>query len=1539
MPPRKSRARAVLGIIGTVVGTTVTFVTATAAAAVVHLNVPATRRLVATRVTSILHDQLAGDVTIEQIGGLGLRGVDGVRVRVKDPEGVQVLYVDGVRVRLRAIEAARSFLFGKGDINVSVDAASIEHADVSIAGDPAGNLRLANAFAARNPTPPTPPDPNARGVRVEAPSVRLTHAWVHGQAPGAPPADADLDQLVIHGHYDPKLLRADLEKVDLRARGLPRAVDPRGRLVGHFAMPSDTGKDMGLDARFEGQIAGVATAVHASMDGQQVAAVVDGRDATGEGMRATFGEIGLKEDVVLHAEAHGELPKITASGNVRFGRGSAQLAADVDVSDGTKVDAKLEVRHVDLRAIVPTAPSSDVGLDAHAHLTIAKSGATSADGTVDTLPGVVAGQTLPLLRARGDLASGVAHAVGTLVDPRGKADFEVSSRTVGKDSIAQGRIDVSVPDLARLPSVGGSKLAGHAVVHAEGSANLAKKTFDARAHVAGGGLAYGAQTVDNVTVVASAEGTLDHPVVDVGVHAGTVASGSQKIAVADVRARIEPGATTTVRHAHVDFVKEGITLSATAERVQVVGSQLRVDGAVVTGLGEPIRADVSRNATEIHMKVDAPYIDLRRVAVVLGRPDAVRSGRLGLNGDVVLSRNRATGELHATADSISASKIEGGTMALDAAFDGKRLDVDMNAELGDTASIKLATNGLVIGGSPLEAKSWSRAHGRAKFDCHFDMAKLAALVPEDMVPFSELRGTGVIAGTVRRDSGNVPPEMSVHVHSRGLVIAGKSTHEPLHDVQHKERVTGVQPWRSEGVDFTFDARVDGTSGAGEVALHAVDKRGTVAALDVKADLPYQEAFTTPARAMELLARAPISAKVVIPKRALAEMPELTGARTMPGTVEAELTVVGTALDPRVQLEAHGRGVRSPSLPEKLASDVDVTLTYDGRKGDLVATTMAEKHRVLDMSAHVELDSRDLLKPTGEPLAWTGSAKMKLGSFPLQSLGPLADRRIRGHVSGEASIDDLHRDARVHAQVSVDQLKVGRATYKSGTIVVDAHDGKLGAKARLDQTDGYADLSAKTDLQWGAALTPTLDPSANVEAHLEAKAFQAGAILPFVRNVFNELDGRIDADATARIGFGAKDAQLVGNVVFHDGTVQFASFGEELKDARAKVSFKPGGVITIDDVFMRSSEGELTAKGVVKTRGLGLATASASMHIPDRKAIDVSTQGQPIGAVSGDVLLAATASDDGKLLKVQVDVPKMKVVLPQRMKSGLQELGEKENIRVGTFRDPKTFVRLPLDKDDLAPAEASEPEPSTVIDADIRLGDITVTQGSQVRVVLGGSPHVHIAKTTEVSGQVEVKQGKIDVQGKEFEIEKGTVTFQPDDTSNPVVVATAAWTAEDGSKIYADFVGPVKTGKVNLRSDPARPKNEILAMILFGTADGANAAPPPPGRAPDGTTKAATSLGGGFAAQGLTEAMDDLTGIQATARIDTTRSANPAPEIEIQIARRISLAFEHILGTPPLSEPDTNLAIVDWRFRRNWSLETTLGDRGKVQTDAVWTKRY
>jgi translocation and assembly module TamB len=211
---------------------------------------------------------------------------------------------------------------------------------------------------------------------------------------------------------------------------------------------------------------------------------------------------------------------------------------------------------------------------------------------------------------------------------------------------------------------------------------------------------------------------------------------------------------------------------------------------------------------------------------------------------------------------------------------------------------------------------------------------------------------------------------------------------------------------------------------------------------------------------------------------------------------------------------------------------------------------------------------------------------------------------------------------------------------------------------------------------------------------------------------------------------------------------------------------------------------------------------------------------------------------------------------------------------------------------------------------------------------------------KLTGQIRVESGWADVQGKKFEIERGTVTFNGKTPPNPVVVVTATWEAEDDTQVYADFVGPVKTGKVTLRSEPPRPKSELLALILFGTADGANPTPPPAGKQPDGTQKAAVGVGGGFAAQGLTDALDDLAGIEATARIDTTSSRNPRPEVEFQISPRVSVAFSHVIGQPPVTEPpDKNLARIEWRFRANWAFESTTGDRGRQLFDLIWTKRY
>jgi translocation and assembly module TamB len=222
------------------------------------------------------------------------------------------------------------------------------------------------------------------------------------------------------------------------------------------------------------------------------------------------------------------------------------------------------------------------------------------------------------------------------------------------------------------------------------------------------------------------------------------------------------------------------------------------------------------------------------------------------------------------------------------------------------------------------------------------------------------------------------------------------------------------------------------------------------------------------------------------------------------------------------------------------------------------------------------------------------------------------------------------------------------------------------------------------------------------------------------------------------------------------------------------------------------------------------------------------------------------------------------------------------------------------------------------------------------VSLEGTPVVTLGDSTHVSGQIRLPRGSIDVDGKPFTIEKGTVTFVGDDATNPQVVLTAQWAAPDGTTVYAEFVGPLKTGKVSLRSDPTHTKSEILALLLYGTADGqagsTSDAPP--------STTAAAGAAGGVATQPVNRILDDF-GLAGgvTTKIDTS-TANPRPEVEFQIARDISLQIAWVLGAIPLgTNLDTTLVTFDWRFLQRWSLETTVGNAGTSILDVVWKYHY
>jgi translocation and assembly module TamB len=251
-------------------------------------------------------------------------------------------------------------------------------------------------------------------------------------------------------------------------------------------------------------------------------------------------------------------------------------------------------------------------------------------------------------------------------------------------------------------------------------------------------------------------------------------------------------------------------------------------------------------------------------------------------------------------------------------------------------------------------------------------------------------------------------------------------------------------------------------------------------------------------------------------------------------------------------------------------------------------------------------------------------------------------------------------------------------------------------------------------------------------------------------------------------------------------------------------------------------------------------------------------------------------------------------------------------------------------------ESSAATPGTRLAVQTQVRDLEVVRGADLKIELKGRVDVNVDGGTEVTGQVQLKPGGVlVVQGRKFKVENGTVTFVGEDPSDPQVVVKAGWNAPDGTLVHATFVGPLKTGKVSLSSEPPLAQQEIVELVAFGAISGKQAQNP-------SASPASAALGavGGEATQPINQALGRL-GLGAfTTKVEASESSALKPEVEVQIARDISVQIAVVLGQPPPGvNPDRTLLTVDWRFLSRWSLSSTLGDAGTTIFDVLWQRRY
>jgi translocation and assembly module TamB len=486
------------------------------------------------------------------------------------------------------------------------------------------------------------------------------------------------------------------------------------------------------------------------------------------------------------------------------------------------------------------------------------------------------------------------------------------------------------------------------------------------------------------------------------------------------------------------------------------------------------------------------------------------------------------------------------------------------------------------------------------------------------------------------------------------------------------------------------------------------------------------------------------------------------------------------------------------------------------------------------------------------------------------------------------------------------------------------------------------------MKWGDEVAPSPDGTQPAEVKLAAKNFRLIAFAPFAQGALDELDGILNADASLHVKPGFKDGSLDGTITIDKGLVESPAVGEELHDVRAKITMSPWGTWNVQELSGRATSGRFTATAQAKMDGFHVESAAAHLMIAEKDKVPVTMQGTALGQAWGNVDVKGAMSKDGKQLDIDVSVPKLHVDLEDATGHSVESTDLDPTITVGMHDKHGTMERLPFDgAQALKPPPPKDPPPGTpppmAIHVVTHLGpDLEVRRGTMLKVYVTGGPTIDTGVKTTVSGDVRIANGYVELQGKRFKIEDSKVVFTGQPVDDPLVQASAVYEAPDAdqTKVTAKFVGPVKTGKVTLESEPKLTDAQILSLLMFGTSDGTFGESAPPGQSGNDTTQAA-SVAGGVVTDGLNKAIGGVTGgLEVQTAVDTQQSGNPRPEVEVALSRTVSATVLYSLGVPPPGDnPDDTLLLIDWRFHGHYSTETTLGDKGTTIVDLAWKYRY
>lgn len=697
-----------------------------------------------------------------------------------------------------------------------------------------------------------------------------------------------------------------------------------------------------------------------------------------------------------------------------------------------------------------------------------------------------------------------------------------------------------------------------------------------------------------------------------------------------------------------------------------------------------------------------------------------------------------------------------------------------------------------------------------------------------------------------------------------------------------------------------------------------------------------------------LARARLQASGELNSVSLPILSRLAGtADPWTGRASLRFSASGTALAPEGAVNVRVFGATGPRFPP---TDARLDAMVGPRDTRLAARIARAGHPLASASLIWKVPAARL-----RDRAALARAPLELSA----AVGPL-----RVHRSGvPGSIDQGESDEltatlqaalSMHGSLERPEL-VGTASVRDGRLgkqPVGTADAtlaytarRLTADARLRSATGgelHLEGHAKADL--GYPQVTRLDAGAiPFDARVSGERFDLAwlsAVSRSVRSVAGQLSAQLTAQGTPRAPHAA------GQLEWTHGALTLTGLGA-YRDVHLKAHGDENG-LSIDELRLASGDGDgrLTARATrAGGNGVFAVEASTSLH-----RFPIYGQGQALATVSVDGHATGTAS--ARHVQALAKVSEAHVELNDVKRKKLQSLERPADIvlvdgsRAADLAEAKRLAALNgvlLAGEDVRSAPIAAAAASTF---GVRLGvdaprNLWV-HGKDASLELGLGPdfHVEAAGKPAIYGQVLVRRGRIDVFGRRFDLQAGSMVRFVGPPDQPRIDVTAKYFNE------AENISVLLTAKGSLDklaigvTSPDRPdltEGQLYTLIVTGKLQfggSGNSA---------GSTSAsgqAASLVGGVVASQLQKTLAGKLPLDVlTLQAGDEGLTGSRLEAGTYLTSKLYAGYVGRVGANPALLQNRNAVHVEYQLSRRWSFDAEYGDVGTGTGDLLWTKNY